>query len=72
MKRAESIYAEDSGKPIRKSHENPQVAALYKEFLKEPLGHLSHMLLHTTYQQRGLFVWKKNGLKNNKLELVQK
>ncbi|HVN49635.1 MAG TPA: NADH-dependent [FeFe] hydrogenase, group A6 [Bacteroidota bacterium] len=71
MKRAESIYKEDSGKPIRKSHENPEVAALYKEFLKEPLGHLSHLLLHTTYQQRGLFVWKKNGMKNEKLELVQ-
>jgi iron-only hydrogenase group A len=72
MKRAESIYAEDSGKPIRKSHENQQIAALYKDFLKEPLGHLSHMLLHTTYQQRGLFVWKKNGVKNKELELVQK
>jgi iron-only hydrogenase group A len=72
MKRAESIYAEDSGKPIRKSHENPQIAALYKDFLKEPLGHLSHLLLHTTYQQRGLFVWKKNGVKNKELELIQK
>ncbi len=72
MKRADSIYKEDAGKPIRKSHENPEIAALYKEFLKEPLGHLSHMLLHTTYQQRGLFVWKKNGVKNEKLELVQK
>ena len=40
MKRAASIYAEDSGKPIRKSHENPEIAALYKEFLKEPLGDL--------------------------------
>jgi iron-only hydrogenase group A len=63
-KRAESIYAEDMGKAIRKSHENPQVAALYKDSLKAPLGDLSHHLLHTSYQKRGLFVWKTNG-KNN-------
>jgi iron only hydrogenase large subunit-like protein len=61
MRRAGSIYLEDSNKPIRKSHENPQVAVLYKEFLKEPLGHMSHTLLHTTYEKRGLFVWKSNG-----------
>jgi len=60
-KRAESIYAEDAHKSIRKSHENPEVAALYKDFLKEPLGHVSHQLLHTTYQKRGLLVWKSNG-----------
>jgi iron only hydrogenase large subunit-like protein len=55
-KRAESIYAEDAHKPLRKSHENPDVAALYKDFLKEPLGHLSHELLHTHYEKRGIFV----------------
>jgi len=61
MKRAESIYAEDANKPIRKSHENPEIAVLYNEFLKEPLGHVSHHLLHTTYKKRGIFVWKSNG-----------
>jgi NADH-quinone oxidoreductase subunit G len=60
-KRAESIYAEDAGKPIRKSHENPEIAALYKEFLKEPLGHMSHSLLHTSYEKRGLLAWKSDG-----------
>jgi iron-only hydrogenase group A len=60
-KRAESLYAEDLGKTIRKSHENPQIIALYKESLKTPLGDLSHHLLHTSYQKRGLFVWKTNG-----------
>jgi iron only hydrogenase large subunit-like protein len=67
-KRAESIYAEDAHKPIRKSHENPQIAALYKEFLKEPLGHISHNLLHTTYVKRGIFVWKSNGVEKKKKE----
>lgn len=51
-KRAEAIYAEDAGKPIRKSHENPEVAQIYADFLKEPLGHKSHELLHTHYKAR--------------------
>jgi iron only hydrogenase large subunit-like protein len=66
-KRAESIYKEDANKPIRKSHENLEVAALYKDFLKEPLSEMSHHLLHTTYVKRGLFVWKSNG-ENKKKE----
>ncbi|MCE5300375.1 MAG: [FeFe] hydrogenase, group A [Spirochaetia bacterium] len=56
QKRADSIYAEDRNKGLRKSHENPEVKALYEEFLKEPLGHLSHELLHTHYTKRGVFV----------------
>lgn len=51
-KRAEAIYAEDEGLPLRKSHENPEVNYLYKEFLGEPLGHRSHDLLHTHYKPR--------------------
>ncbi len=48
-KRREAIYREDKGLPLRKSHENPSIKTLYKEFLGEPLGHLSHELLHTKY-----------------------
>jgi iron-only hydrogenase group A len=51
-KRAEAIYAEDEGMPLRKSHENPEIALIYKEFLGEPLGHKSHELLHTHYKPR--------------------
>ena len=47
-----AIYAEDEGKTLRKSHENKDVQQLYKDFLGEPLGHLSHELLHTEYVQR--------------------
>ncbi len=60
-KRAESIYAEDSQKPLRKSHENSSVQTLYSEFLKGPLGELSHHLLHTNYRQRGIFSLSTNG-----------
>ena len=52
QKRAESIYFEDAGKAIRKSHENPEITTLYSEFLHEPLGHISHELLHTNYTKR--------------------
>jgi NADH-quinone oxidoreductase subunit G/[NiFe] hydrogenase diaphorase moiety small subunit/NADP-reducing hydrogenase subunit HndD len=55
QKRAEAIYAEDANLAIRKSHENPEVQKLYKDFLIKPLGELSHQLLHTTYTKRERF-----------------
>ncbi len=48
-KRFDATYEEDRNKPLRKSHENPSVIKLYKEFLGEPCGHKSHELLHTHY-----------------------
>jgi len=51
--RIAGIYERDRKMPLRKSHENPEIQAIYKEFLKEPLGHLSHELLHTHYTPRG-------------------
>ncbi len=54
QKRAESIYREDVNLGIRKSHENPEIQALYRDFLSEPLGTRSHHLLHTAYTARGI------------------
>lgn len=54
--RQASLYAEDAGKKLRKSHENPYILSLYREFLGEPCGHLSHQLLHTTYFDRKITV----------------
>ena len=51
-KRIEAIYKEDEGKKMRKSHENPEIVQIYKEFLGEPLGEMSHKLLHTKYTPR--------------------
>jgi len=51
-KRIGAIYAEDEGKQLRKSHLNPEVLQIYEEFLKQPLSHLSHELLHTKYFDR--------------------
>ena len=47
--RQKAIYAEDAGKTIRKSHENPYIIKLYDEFLGKPLSEKSHHLLHTHY-----------------------
>lgn len=56
-KRAEAIYEEEKGLPIRKSHENPHVKYIYDKFLTEgPCGHLSHKLLHTSYTKRGNYI----------------
>lgn len=53
-KRAAAIYEEDRAKTLRCSHKNPEVIALYKEFLGEPYGERAHELLHTTYTRRDL------------------
>ncbi len=52
LARNAAMYQEDRKLSLRKSHENPAVKELYAEFLGEPLGHLSHELLHTTYTKR--------------------
>ena len=52
IERIEATYRLDQAMPIRKSHENPAIQKLYADYLKEPLGHLSHQLLHTHYHQR--------------------
>ncbi len=55
--RAKAIYDEDAASEVRKSHENPAVLRLYKDFLTDgPCGHLSHKLLHTHYTARGKFI----------------
>ncbi len=50
--RVAAIYEEDMSMNIRKSHENPEIKKIYADFLKEPLSHVSHNLLHTTYRKR--------------------
>ncbi len=54
-KRLQGLYAEDESKTLRKSHENPAIQKLYADYLGEPNGHLSHELLHTSYDGRGRY-----------------
>lgn len=51
-KRSAAIYNADKQKMIRKSNENPEVLALYEEYLGEINSPLAHELLHTTYTAR--------------------
>ncbi|WP_186430792.1 NADH-dependent [FeFe] hydrogenase, group A6 [Clostridium sp. BSD9I1] len=51
-KRRVALYTEDRNKTLRKSHENPFIQELYKDFLGKPYGEKAHELLHTTYIKR--------------------
>lgn len=53
--RIQAIYKEDEFKELRKSHENPDVIKIYKEFFTSPLSHRSHSFLHTHYKHRGRY-----------------
>jgi iron only hydrogenase large subunit-like protein len=55
QKRADAIYSEDEHMEIRKSHENPEITEIYKQFLGQPLSHKSHELLHTHYKPRNRY-----------------
>lgn len=55
MNRMKAIYSEDENMILRKSHQNPEVIAIYKEFLDQPNSHKSHQLLHTHYVERESF-----------------
>lgn len=54
LARMKAISAEDAGKRLRVSLENPSVALLYRDFLGRPLSEKSHHLLHTHYHARPL------------------
>ncbi len=54
QKRFDVIKTEDEGKKYRKSHENPSISLIYKDFLETPNSHKAHELLHTTYIKRGI------------------
>lgn len=47
--RAPVLYRQDADAPIRFSHENPSIQAVYRDYLKEPLSELSEELLHTDH-----------------------
>lgn len=49
QKRASVLYCIDKGKKVRRSHLNPDIITLYKEYLGEYGSPKAHKLLHTTY-----------------------
>ncbi|MBQ0045511.1 MAG: [FeFe] hydrogenase, group A [Mycoplasma sp.] len=50
--RSKALYKNDANKAIRKSHKNPSIIRIYKEFLEKPNSHKAHELLHRSYKKR--------------------
>ena len=50
--RASALYTIDEKSTIRKSHENPVLKKIYKDYLGNPGGKEAHKLLHTHYEKR--------------------
>lgn len=50
--RAKALYDLDQARPLRKSHDNPSIKEVYKNFLGEPGSHKAHEILHTSYVKR--------------------
>ncbi|MGN0795619.1 MAG: NADH-dependent [FeFe] hydrogenase, group A6 [Christensenellales bacterium] len=53
--RAAAIYDADKKSKLRKSHENPAIQTIYKEYFGEPNSHKAHEILHTSYVKRDKF-----------------
>lgn len=49
-RRAPVLYELDRKKPIRFSHENPEIVRLYEQYLGEPCGERAHRLLHVEHR----------------------
>ena len=52
QKRAQVLYDIDKNKKIRRSHLNPDIITLYKEYLGEYGSPKAHKLLHTSYNSK--------------------
>ena len=50
--RAAGLYKDDKALPVRKSHENEDVKAVYAEYFDKPGSHKAHEILHTGYTVR--------------------
>ena len=50
QKRASVLYSEDERQVVRQSHNNPDIIALYKNYLGHPLSERAEELLHTHYE----------------------
>jgi NADH-quinone oxidoreductase subunit G len=54
-KRTAGIYTDDERCTLRMSHLNPEVQALYKDYLDAPNSEKAHHLLHTKYHERKVY-----------------
>ena len=52
QKRSMVLYNQDKSMKLRKSHENPDIQKLYKEWFGKPGSEKAHHALHTSYVKR--------------------
>ena len=57
--RTAGLYTDDEKSTLRMSHLNPEVTALYKDYLGEPGSEKAEHLLHTHYHKRELYKFTK-------------
>ena len=57
--RTAGLYTDDEKSTLRMSHLNPEVQALYKDYLGEPGSEKAEELLHTHYHKRELYKFTK-------------
>ena len=57
--RTAGLYSDDEKATLRMSHLNPEVQALYKDYLGEPGSEKSEKLLHTHYKKRDCYKFGK-------------
>ncbi len=55
--RTAGLYTDDEKSTIRMSHLNPEVQALYKDYLGEPGSEKAEHLLHTHYHKRDVYTF---------------
>ena len=53
--RGQELYRLDEERPLRYSHENPEVQKAYEEFLEKPLSRKAHELLHSKHVNELVF-----------------
>ncbi len=56
--RASALYKTDREAVYRKSHKNPDVIKIYKEYIGTPNGKFAHKILHTHYNKQEVYVKK--------------
>ena len=50
--RIAALYKRDAAMTLRKSHENPDIKAVYEQFYGHPLSELAEKMLHTLYKDQ--------------------
>ncbi len=53
--RMAGLYKDDREKTLRCSHQNPQIAKIYADFLGSPCSEKAHHLLHTHYEAMPIY-----------------